>query len=96
MILYSGNTDAGDRVTAEELVPNLEAFDPSILELLPLKLKKLVEERVQASHFTLPSRDNTVSTRWKSFFSFLFANTDFDLDYAIIVVKSLLFFYYIY
>jgi hypothetical protein len=34
-------------ITAEELVPGLDDFDPSILELLPAKLRKEVEARVQ-------------------------------------------------
>ena len=34
-------------ITAEELVPRLDEFDASILELLPTKLRKQVEARLQ-------------------------------------------------
>lgn len=36
-----------DDVKAEDLVPNLKDYDPSILEYLPLKLRKKVESRVK-------------------------------------------------
>jgi len=32
---------------AEELVPNLESFDPTILDLLPKKLQTFVNERIK-------------------------------------------------
>jgi hypothetical protein len=42
-----GQDDPTDLLTvAEELVPTLESFDPSILEILPKKLQNLVNQRV--------------------------------------------------
>ena len=42
------NSDVDPDKQAEELVPSLENYDPSILEFLPTKLKRKVEARVRS------------------------------------------------
>lgn len=39
---------ANDELKATELVPNLEQYDPSILDLLPPRLRSAVEKRIQS------------------------------------------------
>ena len=46
-VTESNAKDTDNVVTAEDLVPSLKEFDPSILSFLPLKLRESVKKRVE-------------------------------------------------